>query len=403
MNILVLNAGSSSLKYQLFAMPEQRVIASGSVEKIGEETSTILHTSFLQASPKNWQEERPIDNHQQGLSMASDLLMGAEYGVIRQSSEVDAVGHRVVHGGEYFSEAVLITGEVIARIKELIPLAPLHNPPNLTGIEVAQQVFPQARQVAVFDTAFHQTLPDYAFRYPIPNQLYREHQIRVYGMHGTSHRYVARAAADYLRQSVHDLNLITIHLGNGCSMTAVQGGKSIDTSMGLTPLAGLMMGTRCGDIDPAIVYFLARETGREVADIDRLLNHDSGLKGIAGDNDVRTVVQQYEVGDNLARLALEMYSYRIKKYIGAYTAVLGRVDALVFTAGVGENSALVRQMSCAKLNHLGIAIDEKMNQQPGREARSIHADESAVKILVVPTNEELAIAQEAYDLVNEKE
>ena len=403
MNILVLNAGSSSLKYQLFAMPGQCVIASGSVEKIGEEISTIQHTSFLQASPENWQEERTIHSHQQGLEVVSDLLMGGEYGVIRQSSELDAVGHRVVHGGEYFSEAVLITEAVISRIKELIPLAPLHNPPNLTGVEVAQQVFPQAQQVAVFDTAFHQTLPDYAFRYPIPSQLYREHRIRVYGMHGTSHRYVARAASDYLQQSPHDLNLITIHLGNGCSMTAVQGGKSIDTSMGLTPLAGLMMGTRSGDIDPAIVYFLARETGREVADIDRLLNYDSGLKGIAGDNDVRTVVQQHEAGNDLARLALQMYSYRIKKYIGAYTAVLGRVDALVFTAGVGENSALIRQMSCAKLNHLGIAIDETKNQQPGRMARSIHADDSRVKILVIPTNEELAIAQEAYALVNEKE
>ncbi len=399
MHILVLNAGSSSLKYQLFTMPEQRVIASGSIEKIGEEISTIHHTSFLHTSPQNWQEERTIRNHRQGLEVVSALLLGAEYGVIRQPSEVRAVGHRVVHGGEYFSEAVVITEEVFARIKELIPLAPLHNPPNLTGIEVAQHVFPQAQQVAVFDTAFHQSLPDYAFRYPIPDQLYREHQIRVYGMHGTSHRYIARAAANYLRQSLHDLNLITIHLGNGCSMTAVQGGTSIDTSMGLTPLAGLMMGTRCGDIDPAIIYFLARETGREVPDIDRMLNQESGLKGIAGDNDVRTVVQQYEAGNDLARLALDMYSYRIKKYIGAYVAVLGRVDALVFTAGVGENSALVRAMSCAALQHLGISLDKTKNQQPGREARGIHADGSMVKILVVPTNEELAIAQEAYALV----
>ena len=402
MNVLVLNAGSSSVKYQLFAMPEQRVMASGAVERIGEENGTIRHTSFLHDSPKTWQEERTITNHRQGLEKVSELLLDTEYGVIRQPEEVVVVGHRVVHGGEYFQKAVLITEEVLARIEELTPLAPLHNPPNLVGIEVARQVFPQAQPVAVFDTAFHQTLPDYAFRYPIPNQLYHKHRVRVYGMHGTSHRYVARAAAGYLQQPVTNLNLITIHLGNGCSMAAIQEGKSVDTSMGLTPLAGLMMGTRSGDIDPAIVYFLERETGMEVEAIDRLLNHECGLKGITGENDLRVVVQQYEAGDDAARLALEMYAYRIKKYIGAYYAVLGRVDALVFTAGVGKNSALVRQMSCAGLGHLGIAIDDTKNYQQGDGAREVQTDDSEVKVLVISTNEELSIAQQAYALVSDR-
>lgn len=399
MIVLVLNAGSSSVKYQLFTMPEQRVIAQGAVERIGEAQGKVKHTSWRAATPRVYEQELPIPDHQQGLALVSKLLLDEEYGVVKHPNEVALIGHRVVHGGEYFSQATLITDEVKDRIRELTPLAPLHNPPNLMGIAESQRVFPDARQVAVFDTAFHQTLPDYAFRYPVPNELYREHRVRVYGMHGTSHRYVAHAAADFLQQPLTTLNLITIHLGNGCSMAAIQAGKSIDTSMGLTPLPGLMMGTRSGDVDPALVYFLTRETGRTPAEVDQLLNHESGLQGIAGHNDLREVVQQHEAGNDAARLALEMYAYRIKKYIGSYLAALGRVDALVFTAGVGENSSLVRRMSCAGMAPLGIAIDDSLNKASSSVTRAIQSAESAVRVLVVPTNEELAIAQEAYGVV----
>lgn len=398
MKVLVLNAGSSSIKYQLFSMPERHAIARGSAERIGEENSLIQHTSYVSGSPKRWEEEQAVATHRQGLEKISMLLLDTTYGVIQEVDEVSLVGHRVVHGGECFQEAIVVTDDVQKKIESLTPLAPLHNPPNLLGIEVAREVFPRARQVAVFDTAFHQTLPDYVFRYPIPDQLYRMHHIRVYGMHGTSHRYVAQAAARHLQQPIEDLNLITIHLGNGCSMTAVRRGKSIDTSMGLTPLAGLMMGTRSGDIDPAIVYYLHRETGMNVAEIDQLLNRVSGLKGIAGDNDLRSVTEQYEAGDDTARLALEMYCYRIKKYIGAYIAILGKVDAIVFTAGVGENSALVRRMSCADMSHLGIVLDGTKNEQSSTQARSVHAVKSEVRILVVPTDEELSIAEQAYEV-----
>ncbi len=399
MIVLVLNAGSSSIKYQLFSMPEAKVLAQGAVERIGEAQGEIKHTSFSSATPRTYAREQAVPNHQQGLQRISTLLLDDEYGVVEHPEEVALIGHRVVHGGEYFGEATLIDGEVKERIEALTPLAPLHNPPNLTGIAEAQRVFPHAQQVAVFDTAFHQSLPDYAFRYPVPNDLYHEHGVRVYGMHGTSHRYVARAAADFLQQPITELNLITIHLGNGCSMAAVQAGKSIDTSMGLTPLPGLMMGTRSGDVDPALVYFLTRETGRTAAEVNHLLNHDSGLLGITGQNDLREVTQQYKAGNDAARLALEMYAYRIKKYIGSYLAVLGRVDALVFTAGVGENSALVRQMSCAGLSPLGITINDTLNQATSSAVRAIQSRDSQVQILVVPTNEELAIAQEAYAVV----
>jgi acetate kinase len=399
MIVLVLNAGSSSIKYQLFSMPEAQVVAGGAVERIGEAHGRIKHTTFRGAPPRTYEQEQPVADHQQGLRRVSELLLDDEYGVVERPEEVGLIGHRVVHGGEYFSKATLINDEVKKRIKALTPLAPLHNPPNLTGIAEAQRVFPHAKQVAVFDTAFHQTLPDYAFRYPVPNDLYNEHGVRVYGMHGTSHRYVAQAAADLLQQPLTSLNLITIHLGNGCSMAAVRAGQSVDTSMGLTPLPGLMMGTRSGDVDPALVYFLTRETGRTAQEVDQLLNNESGLRGIAGNNDLRAVVAQYEAGDDAARLALEMYSYRIKKCIGAYLAVLGRVDALVFTAGVGENSPLVRQMSCAGLSPLGITIDDTLNQATSSEARAIQSSDSQVRILVVPTNEELAIAQEAYAVV----
>ncbi len=344
------------------------------------------------------QEDGRVADHQQGLEKIGQLLLHAEHGVIRHPREVAVVGHRVVHGGEHFRTATRIDAEVLATIRELTPLAPLHNPPNALGVEVAQRVFPQAVAVAVFDTAFHQTLPDYAFRYPLPAAWYHHHHVRAYGMHGTSHQYVAERAAQHLGQPLKSLNLITIHLGNGCSMTAVQHGESVDTSMGLTPLAGLMMGTRSGDIDPAIGYFIAKETGQSVEEINQILNNESGLRGISGSNDLREVIQQHEAGDDDARLALAMYAYRIKRFIGAYYAVLGQVDALIFTAGVGENSALIRQMSCDGLSRLGISVDQKKNQAAVTGVREIQTDDSEVAVLVIPTNEELAIAQQAYAL-----
>ena len=399
MKILVLNAGSSSIKYQLFAMPQQRIIARGTIERIGENDSIVQHVSLMDDSEKKWQNQEVIIDHRQGLEKVSALLLDKEYGVIEHPNEVAVVGHRVVHGGEYFREAVAITDEVQRRIEQLNTLAPLHNPHNLAGIDVASEVFSQAQQVAVFDTAYHQTLPDYAFRYPVPNELYSKHQIRVYGMHGTSHRYIARATAAHLNKPLSKLNLISIHLGNGCSIAAIQEGRSIDTSMGLTPLAGLMMGTRSGDIDPAIPYYLQRTANMDLEAIDYLLNNDSGLKGITENNDVRVITQQYEEGDEMARLAIKMYCYRIKKYIGAYVAVLGSVDAIVFTAGVGENSALIRQKSCQGLDKLGIIVDGEKNAQFSSEARSIHASGSTADVLVIPTNEELSIAQQAYEVV----
>ena len=399
MKTLILNAGSSSIKYQLFDMPQQQPIARGSIERIGEEKGVIYHSISQHGETTDWQEEQVIEDHTQGLDKISELLLGEQTGVLQHPDDVFIVGHRVVHGGEFFREAVLITEEVEDRIEQLVPLAPLHNPPNLMGIKVARSVFPHAKQVAVFDTAFHQTMPDYAFRYPIPNSLYHEYHVRAYGMHGTSHRYVAHAAADHLQQPLEELNLITIHLGNGCSMAALQAGRSIDTSMGLTPLAGLMMGTRCGDIDPAIAFHLHREVGMDIEAIDELFNNSSGLKGITGQNDMRQIVRQYEVGDDDARLAIGMYAYRVKKYIGAYTAVLNRVDAIVFTGGVGENSALIRQHCCDSLTALGISIDQdRNNDQTAADKRAVHSSDSRVPILIIPTNEELSIAQQAFDL-----
>jgi acetate kinase len=306
----------------------------------------------------------------------------------------------VVHGGERFSQPTLIDDEVRATIKDLIPLAPLHNPPNLMGIDVASEMFPQAIQVAVFDTAFHQTMPPAAFRYAIPNALYEEHSIRSFGFHGTSHNYVSKEAIRYLGKPAEDTNLITLHLGNGCSATAVRGGQSVDSSMGFSPLPGLMMGSRSGDIDPAIVFHLGTSLGMSFKEIDTLLNKKSGLIGISGDNDLRDIERRQEAGDPQAKLALEMYTYRIKKYIGAYMAALGRVDALVFTAGVGQNSPYVRWHSCAGLENLGIMIDAGKNENGSSDpVTEIQSAQSKIKVLVIPTNEELEIAKQASAVV----
>lgn len=404
MHILVLNSGSSSIKYRLFDMTRGAgrgaALAAGLVERIGEPVGRLKHETFGQGRAHKLSEEYPIADHRQGLRRVVALLLDAEIGVIGEAGEIAAVGHRVVHGGERFSQPTIIDAAVRAAIRDLIPLAPLHNPANLQGIEVAEELFPQARQVAVFDTAFHQTMPAAAYRYAIPHHLYNDHHIRAYGFHGTSHRYVSKQAARHLGLSPEKANLITAHLGNGCSITAVRAGRSVDTSMGFTPLAGLIMGTRSGDIDPALIFFLGQELGLDFAQIDHLLNKQSGMLGLAGANDLRDIEARQAAGDPAAELALAMYTYRLKKYIGAYVAVLGRVDALVFTAGVGENSAFVRAQACAGLEGLGICLDPARNEQAVRgQISEIQAAGSAVKVLVIPTDEELEIAQQAAMLL----
>jgi acetate kinase len=319
--------------------------------------------------------------------------------VIRDKTEISAIGHRVVHGGETFHSPTIIDEKVIAAIKENMRLAPLHNPPNLMGIEVARSIFPDSPQVAVFDTAFHQTIPMKAFLYAIPYKLYEKNGIRRYGFHGTSHAYVAERAAAYLGRPLSELNLITVHLGNGASMAALKNGKCMDTTMGMTPLEGLVMGTRSGDVDPALPFFLADHLGMSLKDIDGLLNKDSGLKGMCGTNDMREVMEKKDAGDVRAKIALEVYTYRIKKYIGAYFAALESLDALIFTAGIGENSPYIRELCCSGLQKLGIEIDPEKNRNTGEGMREISTPGSEIKILVVPTNEELKIAQETKKVI----
>ncbi|MFL7839073.1 MAG: acetate/propionate family kinase [Candidatus Promineifilaceae bacterium] len=408
MKILVINSGSSSIKYQLFDGGKMIPMASGLVEKIGEPSSRIKHSAIaIPQSTTRTLEDLQIPDHRTGLSYMVDLLMDVEIGVITSPDDITAVGHRVVHGGERFSQPTIITGEVLETIETLIPLAPLHNPANLSGIQVAQELFPAATQVAVFDTAFHQTMPAEAYRYAVPNALYEEHGVRVYGFHGTSHLYVTKQAIAYLDKPAADTNLITTHLGNGCSITAVKGGHSIDTSMGFSPLAGLIMGTRSGDIDPALPYFLGTTLDMSFDEIDRLLNKQSGMLGLTGQNDLRDIEARQENGDPEAQLALEMYAYRIKKYIGAYTAILGHLDALVFTAGVGEKSSVVRDLVCRGLEGLGIHIDPQKNERgaagPVTEIQAAGADgegDSPVKILIIPTNEELEIANQTKEVIS---
>ena len=400
MKILVINSGSSSIKYELFDMTHHRVMASGVAEKIGEDTSILTHKTILESgeSVKKSNEEK-IKDHQEGLNRIVDFLLDPEHGVIQDKSEISAVGHRVVHGGETFHSTTIIDDKVIEAIRENIPLAPLHNPPNLEGIEVARTIFPDSPQVAVFDTAFHQTIPKKAFLYAVPYELYKKDYVRRYGFHGTSHAYVAEKAADYMERPFNELSIITIHLGNGASMAAVKNGNCIDTSMGMTPLAGLVMGTRCGDIDPALPFFLADHLGMSLKDIDTLLNKKSGLKGICGTNDMREVIEKKNKGDKQAEIALDVYAYRIKKYIGEYFAALGSLDCIVFTAGIGENSPDIRELSCQELENLGIKIDLEENKKKEKGIREINTPDSKVKILVVPTNEELKIAQETKKVI----
>ncbi len=398
MKILVINTGSSSIKYQLFSMPEEKVLSTGNLEKIGEDSSRLKHEVFQPETIKQVVEEH-IPDHKTGLQKIVELLTHPDHGVIGNVSEVDAVGHRVVHGGEDFKAPTMIDDEVLNAIKKNSPLAPLHNPANITGIEIAKLIFKEANQVAVFDTAFHQTVPAKAYLYALPFDLYKSNKIRRYGFHGTSHHYVAEQAAFYLKKSLSALNLITIHLGNGGSITAIKGGQSVDTSMGMTPLEGLIMGTRSGDIDPAIPYYLCKNMSMSIEEVDSLLNKKSGLKGICDNNDMRDILALSEKGDKNANLAIEMYCYRIKKYIGAYTAIIGRLDAIIFTAGIGEHSYEIREDVCNELEHIGIRLDSEKNTQGGSGIQELQVDGVYTRILLIPTNEELKIAMETMALV----
>ena len=395
MKILVINTGSSSIKYQLFDMEQNHALANGTVEKIGEPTSIMTHQRRLEDGQfEKAVLEGRIANHQEGFQHIVSFFSDPKQKVVKDRSEITAIGHRVVHGGEAFHAPVVIDEKVMAAIRENIPLAPLHNPANLTGIELTKEILPDTPQVAVFDTAFHQTIPKRSYLYAIPYELYEKHRVRKYGFHGTSHAYVAERAADYLGKPLKKLNLITIHLGNGASMAALQKGACVDTTMGMTPLSGLVMGTRSGDVDPALPFFLGDHLGMSLKDIDGLLNKESGLKGICGTNDMREVIEKKEAGDEQASIALEIYTYRIKTYIGAYFAALGRLGALIFTAGIGENAPYIRELSCQGLEKLGIEIDSGRNHQKADGIREINTSGREVKVLVVPTNEELRIAQE---------
>ena len=401
MNIFVLNSGSSSIKYQLFRWPAERPVCSGLVERVGAAQATITHQVFDPLAPARPPAETrltlPLADHEAGLHEVLRLLTATPGGIIRDPADIAVVGHRVVHGGESFAAATPITAAVKAEIRRLSALAPLHNPANYVGIEVAERVFAQARQVAVFDTAFHQTLPEYAFRYALPTALYTEQRIRKYGFHGTSHQYVAAQAAAYLNKP--DARLITIHLGNGCSMAAVRGGKSLDTSMGFGPLAGLVMGTRSGDLDPSVLLHLLGPLHYTGEEITALLNRESGMLGLTGSNDMRDIGAALAAGDARAALAYDLYTYRIRQYIGAYAAVLNGLDAIIFTAGVGENDALVRTRVCRDMDFFGLALDEAKNQERRPGLRELNHPEGRVKILVIPTAEELEIARQCAHLL----
>ncbi len=398
MKILVLNSGSSSIKFQLFDANTNKSLVSGIIEQIGERKSHAK-IQFKDENGQNIILEKniAIKDHKAGLEIMNALLIESK--IIKDLCELDGIGHRVVHGGEKFSKPTIISNEVIKEIEKLIPLAPLHNPANLDGIKSSIEHCPNVPQVAVFDTAFHSSIPKYAYMYALPYETYEKDGVRRYGFHGTSHHFITKEAAKFLDMDVNKLNAITLHLGNGASMSAVKNGKSIDTSMGLTPLEGLIMGTRCGDIDPAIIFYLSRTEGLSIDELDNMLNKKSGLKGVCGNNDMREIGELAKEGNKKAKLALEMFSYRIKKYIGSYSAVLGRVDCLIFTGGIGENDIEVRKNSCSNLENFGISLDLDKNNQRAKETIDISSNESKVKVLVIPTNEELEIALQVKSLI----
>jgi len=379
-------------------MSDNSVPASGVIERIGEPQSSLKHR-WLKADGEYAEISltQYVADHKEGFQWITDV--SEDTGLTKQLKELFGIGHRVVHGGEIFHEPTVINEKVIAAIREMVPLAPLHNPANLVAIEAALKAYPDVPQVAVFDTAFHQTMPPHAFHYAVPYELYNKYNVRRYGFHGTSHQFVSRQAAAYLGRPLKELDLITLHLGNGASAAAVKGGRSIDTSMGLTPLEGLIMGTRCGDIDPSLPFYIAQRSGMSMNDIDKMLNKESGLKGICGANDMREIISRAEENDVLAALSLDMFCYRIKKYIGAYYAVLGGTDAVIFTGGIGENAALVRKKCCEGLDGLGVSIDTEKNNSPSGEAREINRSASPVKVLVIPANEELEIAVQTVETI----
>jgi len=378
-------------------MPEKNPVCSGLAERIGIEGSFIKHTVYIHNEKYSIEETGFISNHGEALKQVLALLTQGEYAVIASPDDIAAVGHRVVHGGERFSGPTIITDEVKHQIKRLFSLAPLHNPVNYKCIEVAEQTFVTAKQIAVFDTAFHQTIPEQAYRYAIPEWYYKEYSIRVYGFHGTSHKYVSEQAINWLDKK--DSKIISIHLGNGCSITAIKNGRSIDTSMGFGPLSGLMMGTRSGDIDPSVIFHLMEHSGYTLEQLSTLVNKQSGLLGVGGSSDMRDIRKMVNEGDTAAALAIKLYAYRIRKFIGAYAAVLNGIDAIIFTAGVGENDSNMREAVCSELSYLGIELDPTRNTDYKGELKEINTTDSKVKILVIPTNEEYEIAHQCFGLL----
>ncbi len=397
MSILVLNCGSSSVKYQLIEMKTEKYLAKGLVERVGEEDAKVKHKC---RDGRRFEEVKEIKNHGQAIKEVVGILLSSEYGVIKDVSDIKAVGHRVVHGCEKFSESTLITPEVMQVLHDCKKLAPLHNPHNIHGIEASEKLFKGVVQVAVFDTAFHQTIPEHAYLYALPMEYYNKYFIRRYGFHGTSHFFVAHRAAELLDKPIESLKIITAHLGNGCSIAAIDGGKSVDTSMGFTPLEGLVMGTRSGDIDPFIPIYLMENYGVDYRDMDDILNKKSGLLGLSGiSNDSREIEEKMVSGNLAAKRAFDVTAYRLKKYIASYIGVLCGLDALVFTAGIGENSVLTRAASCENLECLGIKIDSEKNKEMIRGKEGfINSDDSKVKVIVIPTNEELVIARDTLEI-----
>jgi acetate kinase len=394
MKVLVINAGSSSVKYHLYNMPQAEVLAQGMVERIGDKRSNLSH--FFNG--KTHAIQKKVKDVEKAMELILETLVSRDVGVIEDFSEIGGVGHRVVHGGEEFTGSVIIDEKVIASIEKFADLAPLHNPHNLAGIRAVQRRLPDVKQVACFDTAFHATIPKAAYMYALPYELYEQYGIRRYGFHGISHRYVARRAAAMMGRGKYDINAVTCHLGNGCSITAVKQGRSIDTSMGFTPLEGVPMGTRSGDLDPSILFYLG-DRGYDAKALKELCNKKSGLLGMSGvSNDMRTLEQLAGQGDSRAKLAIDVFCYRIKKYIGIYCAVLETVDAVVFTGGIGENSVFMRQKICNGLNQLGVQLDEETNRTAVAKEAEINTKDSRVKIFVIPTNEQVAIANDTYEL-----
>lgn len=396
MKILVINCGSSSLKYQLIDMTDESVLAKGLVERIGIEGSILTH----KVNDEKHEIKQPMKDHKDAIKLVLDALIDEKYGVISDMSEISAVGHRVVHGGEKYSESVLIDEEVMKSLEDCVKLAPLHNPPNIIGINACKVLMPNTPMVAVFDTAFHQTMPDYAYMYALPYELYKNYGVRKYGFHGTSHKYVSQVAAEMMGKDIKDLKIITCHLGNGASICAIDGGKSVETSMGFTPLEGIAMGTRSGNIDPAIITFLMKELNLSIDEVNNILNKKSGVYGISGvSSDFRDIEESAEEGNKRAELALEIFHYKVKRFIGSYAAAIGGMDCIVFTAGLGENSALSRSEICKGLEFLGVKIDEKKNNEGRGFAKVISTDDSKVKVFVIPTDEELMIAKDTKEIV----